>query len=86
MSGVRKALCLSFALLSEAGLGEGELMEAMERLSAVRMDERGTLIYDTQLGKRGLHGGLGLSKPDVILHTAGLENNITTHSLVQWSH
>lgn len=80
---MRKALCLSFAPLSETGLGEGELGEAMERLSAVRMDERGTLIYDTQLGKGGLHGGLGLTKRDVILHRAGLENNITPRSLVQ---
>lgn len=49
-SGMRKALCLSFAPLSETGLGEGELCEAMGCLSAVRMDERGTLIHDTQGG------------------------------------
>lgn len=49
----------------------GGAREATGRLSAVRLDESVNLIYDTQLG--GWTGG-GLTKQDVILHTAGLEN------------
>lgn len=52
----------------------GEAREATGRLSAVRLDESVNLIYDTQLGGGGCWMGGGLTKQDVILHTAGLEN------------
>lgn len=55
---MREALCLgSVALLSETGLGEGKLGEAMGRLSAVSMDESVNLTYDKQFGGGGGSGG-----------------------------
>lgn len=63
----------------------GEAREATGRLSAVRMDESVNLIYDT-IGEGGrTGGGSGPTKQDVILQTAGLENDVTPRWLVQCS-
>lgn len=78
---VRERLFVSALRRFRSWAGGGGLGEAVGRLPAVPMDERATLIYDTRLGKRV--GGGGLTKPDLIPHTAGLENNITP--LGQWS-